>query len=319
MTATAMETVGGVHAAVLTPFDADGQPDASALARHGRWLLANGCDGLAILGTTGEANSFSVDERLRLLDGLAEAGLPGDRLIPGTGCCAFPDTVALTRQAVEIGAAAVLMLPPFYYKGASDDGLFAAYADVIERVGDDRLRIVVYHFPQMSGVPLSIDLIGRLRQRYPEIVIGIKDSSGDLDGMIRCAEAFPGFAVLSGSDELLWPLLQAGGAGCITGVANVAAWLAAEILAAWRQGDRAAAEHTHARLTAIRRAIAAYPLTAACKEVMARHTGDAGWRRVRPPLMPLPADAARALADALDGLGFRPPAVERTSDAAVSA
>ena len=134
-------TLGGVFAAVLTPLDAALAPDHAALARHCRWLLANGCDGLAVLGTTGEANAFSVDERLAILEGLAEAGIPAGALLPGTGCCAVPDTVALTRRALELGAAGVLMLPPFYYKKVSDDGLFAAYSEVIERVGDARLRV----------------------------------------------------------------------------------------------------------------------------------------------------------------------------------
>ncbi len=299
----------GVFAAVLTPLAADGRPDVVRMAGHCRWLLANGCDGLSVLGTTGEANSFSVEERMELLHGLTEAGIPGTALLPGTGCCALPDSVRLTRAALAAGAPRCLMLPPFYYKSVTDDGLFAAFAEIIERVGDGRLRLYLYHFPQMAGVPIGPALIERLLNAYPGTIAGMKDSSGDLDAMLDCVRAFPGFAVLSGSDECLLPLLRAGGAGCITAVVNVAAPLAAAVLAAFRSGDAAEAEATQARLTAVRRAISAYPLTAALKEIMARQTDDDGWRRIRPPLTPLAAAAAGALAAALGRLDFQPPAV----------
>jgi 4-hydroxy-tetrahydrodipicolinate synthase len=300
-------SVQGIFAAVLTPLDADLAPDRAAMARHCRWLRDNGCDGLAVLGTTGEANSFSVDERVHLLEGLIEDGIPGNVLLPGTGCCALTDTVRLTRKAVELGAAGVLMLPPFYYKNVSDDGLFASYAEVVERVGDPRLRIYLYHFPQMSGVFLGHDLIDRLLKRYPEVIAGMKDSSGDVGNMIRNAQAFPGFGVLSGSDEFLLPLLEKGGVGCITAVANVAAFLAAEVLAAWRNGNGERAREVQSRLTAVRNAISALPLSAALKEIMARHTGDGGWLHIRPPLARLSPTNAADLFITLESLDFTLP------------
>lgn len=295
----------GVFAAALTPLTADLSPDVARLAGHCRWLLDHGCDGLAVLGTTGEANSFSVDERLAILEGLAEAGIPGRALMPGTGCCAVPDTVRLTRRAVELGAAGVLVLPPFYYKNVSDDGLFAAYSEVIERVGDTRLKVYLYHFPQMSAVPISYGLIERLLERYPDTVAGMKDSSGDLDNMTGAARAFPGFAVFSGSEELFLPLLRAGGAGCITAVNNVASSLAARVYAGWREGSDIEADN--GLLVAVRQAIVRYPLSAALKEIMARLTGDGDWRRVRPPLRPMEDGDAEALAGALDDAGYTPP------------
>ncbi|MCH7487879.1 MAG: dihydrodipicolinate synthase family protein [Proteobacteria bacterium] len=295
----------GVFAAALTPLTADLSPDVARLAGHCRWLLDHGCDGLAVLGTTGEANSFSVDERLAILEGLAEAGIPGRALMPGTGCCAVPDTVRLTRRAVELGAAGVLVLPPFYYKNVSDDGLFAAYSEVIERVGDTRLKVYLYHFPQMSAVPIGYGLIERLLDRYPDTVAGMKDSSGDLDNMTGAARAFPGFAVFSGSEELFLPLLRAGGAGCITAVNNVASPLAARVYAGWREGNDIEADN--GLLVAVRQAIVRYPLSAALKEIMARLTGDGDWRRVRPPLRPMEDGDAEALAGALDDIGYTPP------------
>lgn len=298
------DSVPGVLAAVLSPLDATLAVDIDALARHCRWLLDQGCDGLSVLGTTGEANSFSLDERRRVLDGLGERGLAGALLLPGTGCCAIEDTVQLSATALAIGATRVLMLPPFYYKGVSDDGLFAYFAEVIERLGDGRLRIFLYHFPQLSGVALGPALIERLLACYPGTIVGMKDSSGDFAGMVRTVRAFPGFTVLTGSDEFLLPLLREGGGGCITGVSNVAAAVAAQVLDAWRQGDGTAAEQAQARLSSIRQAFVAYPLTAALKEVMAEYTGAAGWRRIRPPLIPLLPAQTAALSSALDRLGF---------------
>lgn len=303
-----MSTVAsGVFAAALTPLHEDLSPDLALFARHCRWLLDHGCDGLSILGTTGEANSFSREERIEILERLLAAGVPAGRLLPGTGCCAIPDTVALSRHATLHGAAGVLVLPPFYYKNVSDDGLFAAYSEVIERVGDARLRVYLYHFPQMTAVPLGHRMIERLLTRYPGIVAGMKDSSGDLAGMIATSRAFPGFRVFAGSDECLLVLLREGGAGCITAVGNVAAFLAAKILKAHAAGDGSAAETAQVRLDAVRAAISAHPLSAALKEIMAGHSGIESWRAIRPPLVRLATAEAAALASALDRLAFSPP------------
>lgn len=295
----------GVFPAVLTPLDSEGAPDGERLAQHCRSLLAQGCDGLAVLGTTGEANSFSVEERLTLLDQLATAKVPGRRLLPGTGCCAIPDTVRLTRRAVELGAAAVLMLPPFYYKTVSDEGLFAAYAEVIERVGDDRLRVCLYHFPQMSGIAISPGLIEQLTTRFPGTVVGLKDSSGDLAGMVATARRFPDLSVFSGSDELLLPLLEAGGAGCITACCNIAAPLALAVVKAWVAGDRTAALAAQVKLTEVRQLISAYPMSAALKAIIAHTTQDAQWRAIRPPLMPLREGVAKGLLDGWQHLSLQ--------------
>ncbi len=293
----------GVLAAVLTPIHDDLAPDLPNFVAHCRNLLAQGCDGLAVLGTTSEANSFSVDERLALLDALAEAGVPGARLIPGTGCCAIPDTVRLTRRAVEHGAAGVLMLPPFYYKGVSDEGLFAAYAETIERVGDARLRVYLYHIPQNTGVPITPGLIERLLKAYPSVVVGMKDSAGKLDNMVANVRAFPGFRVLSGSDAFLLDLLRAGGAGCITAGNNIAAARAAKVYANWQGPD---ADALQADYVAIRKVLDRFPLIEALKAAMAHLTGRAGWRRLRPPLMPLAPDPAARLAADLAAVGLEP-------------
>jgi 4-hydroxy-tetrahydrodipicolinate synthase len=274
----------GVFAAALTPLRSDFSIDHAAFAAHCRWLLDNGCDGVAPMGTTGEANSFSVAERIEALDRLIASGIPPRRLLVGTGCAAIPDTVALTRHAVAHGVGGVLVLPPFYYKGVSDDGLFAAFDQIIQRVASDSLRLYLYHFPQMSGVPLSHALMKRLVERYPKAVVGMKDSSGDWNNMKTTCETLPGFRTYTGFDQFLLPNLRASGVGCITAACNVACRLAAEVYAKRATPD---AEAPQQRLSKIREAIAKHPLIAALKRLTAERTGQDAWRLPRPPHLPL--------------------------------
>lgn len=296
----------GVFAAVLTPLGKNLTADLDRMAAHCRWLLANGCDGLGILGTTGEANSFGVEERMNILEGLVERDVPAGRMMPGTGCCAFTDTARLCAHAAGLGCGGVLVLPPFYFKDVSDVGVFAAYAEAIERVGDRRLRVYLYNFPQLSGVPITRRLIESLLKRYPETVVGMKDSSGDTGQMLEFVRAFPGFAVFPGSERPFPDVMRAGGAGCITAVTNVTAPLAQAAWRAWSEQGRTdqGAEDT---LQRVRAAIVDYPLSAALKTIMARHAGDNGWLRVRPPLTPLSDEDREALLRALDETGYELP------------
>jgi 4-hydroxy-tetrahydrodipicolinate synthase len=286
----------GVFCAALTPLTADLAPDHARFADHCRRLLEEGCDGIALLGTTGEANSFSSGERQALLEAAVAAGIAPDRLLPGTGVTALTETVALTRHALSLGVATVVMLPPFYYKGVTDDGLFAAYAEVVERVADPRLRVVLYHIPQFSAVPITFPVIERLRARYPGTFTGIKDSAGDLAHMEALVERFPGLAVLAGADPLMLPLLRKGGAGCITATSNL---VAAELAFIFRHhadpGRAAEVEAAQARVVAARNRASRFAQMASLKVLLAERTGDAGWRRLRPPLLPLSEAEASAL------------------------
>src|SRR5437763_7453885 len=243
----------GVLAPVVTPFTADLRPDPARFVAHCRWLLEQDV-GLAVFGANSEANSLTVPEKLALLDALADAGLSGERMMPGTGCCAVPDTVELTRRAVQQGCAGVLMLPPFYYKGVSDDGLFASYAEVIERVGDDRLRIYLYHIPPVSQVAISLPLIERLLARYPGTVAGIKDSSGDWNNTRAMLQRFTpqNFDIFAGSETILLATLRAGGAGCISATANVNPRAIGTLARDWQQPD------AEARQTALDRVRATF-------------------------------------------------------------
>ena len=301
-------TAEGVFAAALTPMNEDLSADHAEMARHCRWLLDNGCDGLAVLGTTGEANSFSIDERLAILDALIDAGIPARALIPGTGCCALPDTVRLTRHAIGYGTAGVLLLPPFYYKNVSDDGLFAYFAEAIERIGDERLRVYLYHFPQMSAVPFSHELIGRLLTAYPGTVVGLKDSSGDLDHMTSLARDFPGFKVFAGTERFLLPMLKAGGAGCITAGANVLGSVIGKLYGLWRtKGDDKETEGAQARVTELRLTLERFPMIPAMKQILAGHTNKPGWATVRPPLTRLDPGKAAELAATVEEAGLTLP------------
>lgn len=292
----------GVFAASLTPLRSDLSIDHAAFATHCRWLLANGCDGVAPMGTTGEANSFSVAERIEALDRLLDAGIPPERLLVGTGCAAIPDTVALTRHAIAHNAGGVLMLPPFYYKNVSDDGLFAAFDQIIQRVASDRLRLYLYHFPQMSGVPFSHALIGRLVERYPKTVVGMKDSSGDWNNMKTTCEKFRGFRVYAGSEEFLLPIVQAGGTGCISATTNVTCRLAAGVYAR-RETPEADALQQH--LSQVRETIGKYPLIPALKRLTAERTGHDAWCLPRPPHLPFDDERYAELKKELQEIGFR--------------
>jgi 4-hydroxy-tetrahydrodipicolinate synthase len=295
--------LAGVLAPVLTPFGPDLAPDAARFTRLCQWLLAEGCAGLAVFGTTSEANSLSLDERERLLDDLLAAGVDPARLMPGTGACAIPDTVRLTRKAVRAGCAAVLMLPPFYYKGVSDEGLFRAFAEVVERVGDDRLKVYLYHIPPVAQVGIGPALVERLLAAYPRAIAGMKDSSGDFENTRAMIERFggAGFDVFAGSERFLLQTLRAGGVGCITASANVNARAIAGVHRAWQGKD---ADRLQGELNLVRGALEKHPVIPALKSVVARASGDAAWRAVRPPLIALAEERANALAAELSRVGF---------------
>ena len=215
------ELLSGVFSPVITPFDENLNPDQEKLSGHCRWLIENDV-GLAVFGTNSEANSMSTEEKIDLLERLVDDGIPPTRMMPGTGCCALPDSVALTRKAVDLGCGGVLMLPPFYSKGVIDDGLYRSFAEIIERVGDPRLQIYLYHIPPIAQVGISLPLIERLLKDYPGTVVGIKDSSGDWDNTRTILHQFKGesFNVFPGSETFLLRGLRDGAAGCISATAN---------------------------------------------------------------------------------------------------
>nr|WP_251010747.1 dihydrodipicolinate synthase family protein [Variovorax paradoxus] len=299
----------GVIAPVLTPFNDQLEPDVDRFIAHCRWLVDSHA-GLAIFGTNSEAASLSVGERLSLADALVEAGVPAARLMPGTGACALPDAVELTRHATRIGASGALVLPPFYFKGVSDDGVFAYYAEIIERVGSGCVPIYLYHIPQLSQVPITLGLIGRLLARYPGTIAGAKDSSGDWNNSKAMIDNFAGagFDVFPASESLLSLALPIGGAGCISATVNMNPAGIHRLFEGW-QGPEAA--ELQARADAVRTIFQAVPMIPAMKHVVSRFAAQASWRRVRPPLVALGDAAGSEVLARLDALGFDMPGYPR--------
>jgi 4-hydroxy-tetrahydrodipicolinate synthase len=297
--------IAGVLAPVVTPFTRDYAPDGARLAQHCRWLVANGA-GLAVFGTNSEANSMAVGERIDLLDGLVGAGIDPARMMPGTGACALPDVVRATSHAVRAGCAGVLMLPPFYYKGVSDEGLYRHFAEVISRVGDARLRIYLYHIPPVSQVPVSLALIERLVKDFPGIIAGVKDSSGDWNNTQAMLERFApaGFDVFAGSEVFLLANMRGGGVGCISATANVNPAAIAALHRGWRGAD---AETLQAGLDRVRTTFQKYPMIPALKHAVAHWSGDDAWRTVRPPQIELTGAQASSLIADLQAVGFAMP------------
>ena len=295
----------GVFAPVLTPFTQRLEPDVKRFVAHCRWLIEQHVS-LAIFGTNSEAASLSVDERIALTDAILEAGIPAAHLMPGTGGCSITDVTRLTRHAVENGAAGVLMLPPFYYKGVSDEGLFAYYAEVIERVGSDRLKIYLYHIPQVTQVPITLKLVEMLRKRYPDSVVGEKDSSGNWDNTKALLDNFAkdGFDVFPGSESLLSKTLPLGGAGCISATVNVNP---AGIQAVFEGWNSAQGAELQAKADVIRTIFQSAIMIPAMKRVLAEFSNDPQWRVVRPPLCALSDSAATDLLKKLAAAGFDMP------------
>src|SRR5213078_2240527 len=272
--------IEGVLAPVITPFRKDYAPDAERFVRHCRWLLKNGCSGLAVFGTNSEANSMSVPEKRRLLEALIAGGIAPAALMPGTGHCALTDSVELTRAALEMGCAGVLMLPPFYYKNAPDEGLYRNFAEVIERVGDERLQLYLYHIPPVSQVPISLGLIERLLGKYP------------------------GFDVFAGSEEFLLANMRHGGKGCITATGNINPGPIDNLYRNWRSPD---AERQQAAITATRKIVQKQPMIAALKAAVAHFGNDPQWKTLRPPLIELNPAQERDLISELKANGFSMP------------
>lgn len=286
MTGKRQHLTTGVIAATLTPLRPDGAADVALLSAHCRELLSQGCSNIVLLGTTGEANSFTLAERQEILARLIAGGISPGQLIVGTGCCAIADTVTLSRHALSLGVDRLLALPPFYYKKVSDVGVFEAYAKTIEGIADERARIYIYHIPQMSGVSVGVALVERLYEAFPQTIAGLKDSSGDWEKtQALCRALGDQIDVLVGTETLLGRAIDAGAAGCVSATANVNAAGIAALFRRAASGEEMAG--IEAQVNGMRAAFERYPMIPALKAYMAARSGDDRWRNVRPPLVPL--------------------------------
>jgi 4-hydroxy-tetrahydrodipicolinate synthase len=282
-------TPSGVFCAALTPLNDSLEPDVPAAATHCARLLAAGCNGINLLGTTGEATSLSTGQRIAVMSGIAAAGLPLARFMVGTGAAALEDAVRLTSEALALGFAGQLVIPPFYFKDVLDDGVFRYYAELITRVGDPRMRLFFYNFPQLSGVTIAPAVVARVMDEFPNIVAGLKDSSGAADYAAGVAKQFPGLAVFPSAESGLDTARASGFAGCISATVNVTVPLAARVWA----GSAAPADI--AALRFLRETIVRYPLIPALRYLTSIIQNDDGWRRMLPPLAPLAPEQCAAL------------------------
>jgi 4-hydroxy-tetrahydrodipicolinate synthase len=328
--------IRGVLAPVVTPFKADLAPDSQRFIAHCKWLLSQNC-GLAVFGTNSEANSLSLEERAKLLDELVAAGVDPSRMMPGTGCCSITETVKLTAQAVEHGCAGVLMLPPFYYKDVSEEGLYRYFSVVVQRVGDARLKIYLYHIPPVAVVGITTGLVERLLAAYPNAIAGMKDSSGDWNNTKTFLDAFAArsadpvkdspwraptaravadspwrartFDVFVGSESFLLANMRNGGVGTISATANVNPAAIHKLYKQWNTTDGADhADQQQSKLDVVREVFSSrkFPsMIAALKQAIAIYADDPAWRRVRPPLVELTPEQAKTLAAELRAIGFR--------------
>jgi 4-hydroxy-tetrahydrodipicolinate synthase len=332
------ERICGVLAPVVTPFKPDLAPDRERFIRHCRWLLSQNC-GLAPFGTTSEANSMSTDERMSLLDAVVAAGIDPSRMMPGTGCCSISETVELTAHAVKHRCAGVLMLPPFYYKNVNEEGLYRYFSEVVQRVGDARLRIYLYHIPPVAIIGITPKLVEPLLKAYPKAIAGMKDSSGDWNITKTFLDAFSksGFDVFVGSETFSLANMRNGGAGTISATANVNP---AAIDALYQSAKRQAPKTKHQRnskhqtskmdppsreatarqdalqerLNVVRDVFSSrkFPsMIAAVKQAIAIYANDPEWARIRPPLVELTSQQATLLAEQLKTIGFAMTGIRR--------
>ena len=310
------QRIRGVLAPVVTPFKADLSPDRQRFIRHCQWLLSQNC-GLAAFGTNSEANSMAAEERMKLLDALVAAGTDTSRMMPGTGCCSITETVELTTHAVKHGCAGVLMLPPFYYKKVTEEGLYRYFSEVVQRVGDTRLKIYLYHIPPVAIVGVTPKLVERLLKAYPNAIAGMKDSSGDWNNTKTFLDAFAkaGFDVFVGSESFLLANMRNGGVGTISATANV------NPAAIHKLYEKCSAsitelEDQQAQLNVVREVFSnsRFPsMIAALKQAIAFYGNDPEWTRLRPPLVELTTEQAKLLAAELKAIGFAMPGLATDS------
>lgn len=291
----------GVLVPVVTPFKSDFTPDIDRFVAICNACLAQGADGLAIFGTTSEANSTSLTQRENMLDALLEAGVPAAKLMPGTGACSLTDAIRLTSKAVDAGCGGVLMLPPFYYKNVNEDGIFAFMSETIQAVGSDALNIYLYHIPPQAVIGFPVNLMRRLLEAYPTVITGVKDSSGDWTNTANILKELPDLDVFPGSEVFLLDGLRAGGKGCITATGSVNIPGIRKVFENWNSDE---ADRLQAAANEVRTTIQRYPMISALKAIIAHFTRDPEWQRVLPPLLPLSGEqTGRLLAD-LERIGF---------------
>ena len=293
----------GIYTASLTPLFDSFEPNIPALIRHAQWLLEEGSDGVALLGSTGESNSMTVEQRQSIIEQSA-LELPPDRLMMGTGSCALQDAVRLTQASVNAGVLSVLVLPPFYYKPQSEESVLSFFSLLVEAVDNPNLRIIFYNFPQLSGYNFSIKILQELKLRFGDIAAGIKDSSGDWNNMLDMVQNVPDLMVYTGTETLLLDILRKGGAGSITATANLIAPECQHVFQSWKNGRSEAADQAQKHLTSLRIAFESYSFVSDMKSLLAAQTNSEEWNHMLPPFAQLPNEQVEELTEQIKVLGL---------------
>ena len=293
----------GIYTASLTPLTSSYETNLPALISHVEQLFESGSDGVAILGSTGEANSLTIEQRLDIISYCGRTLAP-ERLMMGTGSCALQDAIRLTQASIEAGVFSVLVIPPFYYKPQSDESVIRYYSELISSVDDSRLRIIFYNFPKLSGYNFSTEILQEFKERFGDIAAGIKDSSGNWENMLSITNNVPDFMVYSGTETLLLNILREGGAGCITASANLLAPECQLVYQAWRNDQQNTAEQVQKELNVLRKALESYQFVSELKGLMALHTGSEHWQEMLPPFIPLLPSQVRELSEKINDLGL---------------
>jgi len=295
--------LNGVYTASLTPLTATYEPNLPALVRHSQWLLDSGSDGVALLGSTGEANSLTIEQRLAIIE-ISAKKLPTDRLIIGTGSCALKDAVHITKASINAGVYTVLVLPPFYYKPQSDKSVLRFFSELISMVNDPRLRIIFYNFPKLSGYNFSLNILQEFKRRFGDIATGIKDSSGDWGNMLSVVQNVPDFMVYAGTETFLLEILREGGVGCISATANLTAPNCQRVFKAWKNNKQNVAEQAQMKLSDLRKALENFPFVSELKSIFAYQTNAKEWKNMLPPFTPILDHQVKDLSEQIKELGI---------------
>jgi len=293
----------GIYTASLTPLTTSFEPNIKELINHVLWLLESGSDGVAILGSTGEANSLTIEQRLKIIYKCGKK-LPPDRLIFGTGSCALKDATNLTRASLDVGVNSVLILPPFYYKPQSDESVLRYFSELISIVNDSKLRIIFYNFPKLTGYNFNIKILNKLKREFGEIALGIKDSSGDLDNFINIVQNIPDFMVFPGTESFLLETLRLGGAGCISATANLSSQQCQSVYLAWRNDQNDKAELHQKNLSNLRIVLEKHSFVSGLKSIFANKKNSEVWRHMLPPFSLLKSKEVRLIEDKIKELGL---------------
>jgi 4-hydroxy-tetrahydrodipicolinate synthase len=295
--------IKGLISPILSPFDDNLNFNQEMYNELAKDLLSTGCSGLAPFGTTGEALSVSNDERMQALENLIKSGVSPDKLIPGTGLCNFPDTVKISRHAIELGCKGVMTLPAFYFKDVTDEGLFQYYERLIDEINHPNLKIYLYHIPQVSGVGLSIPLVKKLRSTYPDIIVGIKDSSGVWENTEQLL-SIDGLIVYPGAELPVIDAIKLGGPGCISATANFNPNNISKVIELSHDGKWDQAEEVHKDVKEVRYLFQDYSAIPAQKAMLAIKYKDKRWKNIRPPLVQISEQRSSELAEKLRNHGF---------------